>query len=129
MTDDAVWRLIEKRAKIAGVTNVSPNDLRRSFVSLLLDAGIDVTTVSKMAGHASVLTTAKYDRQGEDAKRKARRRSTYPTLVVLAIFSPGRDPVKRYGSPLENFAKARHERRLKGSCLRSPFRSCFALQP
>ena len=71
MTDDAVWRLIEKRAKIAGVTDVSPHDLRRSFVSDLLDAGVDVTTVSKMAGHASVLTTAKYDRRGEDAKRKA----------------------------------------------------------
>ncbi len=71
MTDDAVWRLIEKRAKLAGVTDVSPHDLRRSFVSDLLDAGVDVTTVSKMAGHASVLTTAKYDRRGEEAKRKA----------------------------------------------------------
>ena len=45
----AVWRLIEKRARIAGVTDVSPYDLRRSFVSDLLDAGVDVTTVSKMA--------------------------------------------------------------------------------
>jgi len=96
MTDDAVWRLIEKRAKMAGVTNVSPHDLRRSFVSDLLDAGVDVSTVSKMAGHASVLTTAKYDRRGEDAKRKAAK--------ALHVPYPGRprDPIHRDLTPAKD---------------------------
>jgi hypothetical protein len=31
----------------------------RTFCSQLLDAGVDIVTVSKLAGHASSVTTAK----------------------------------------------------------------------
>lgn len=71
MTPQAVYNLLAKRAALAKVKAFSPHDLRRTFVSDLLDAGADIATVAKMAGHASVNTTARYDRRPEEAKRKA----------------------------------------------------------
>jgi len=71
MTPKTIYNMLAKRATEAGVKSFSPHDMRRTFVSDLLDAGADITTVSKMAGHSSVTTTARYDRRPEEAKRKA----------------------------------------------------------
>lgn len=71
MTSQAVLYTLQKRGKQAGIASFSPHDFRRTFCSDLLDAGVDVFTVQKLAGHSSPVTTAKYDRRGEEAKRKA----------------------------------------------------------
>jgi len=73
MTGQAIRNMLAKRAADAGIENATPHDLRRSFVSDLLESGIDIATVANMAGHANIETTRRYDRRGEQAKRKAAR--------------------------------------------------------
>ncbi|NER48139.1 MAG: site-specific integrase [Symploca sp. SIO1A3] len=71
LTDQSVLYILQKRAEQAGVEPFSPHDCRRTFISDLLGAGVDLVTVSQLAGHASPLTTSRYDRRGEEAKRQA----------------------------------------------------------
>ncbi len=71
MTDQAIYARIKRCARVAGLKPLSPHDMRRSFVSDMLDNGVDISTVAAMAGHSSVSTTQRYDRRGDEAKKKA----------------------------------------------------------
>ncbi len=68
---ESVAYIVKRLQQAAGVEHFSAHDLRRSAVTHMLDAGVDVLTVQKLAGHADVTTTARYDRRGEQAKRQA----------------------------------------------------------
>lgn len=71
MSSQAIMTALLRRAADAGVAHLSPHDLRRSYITGLLRAGADLSTVQRLAGHASVTTTTRYDRRGDDEKAKA----------------------------------------------------------
>lgn len=79
LSDQAIYALLRRMAPRAGVGPLSPHDLRRSFISDLLDAGADLSVVQQLAGHASPTTTARYDRRPEAARQSAVERLEVPS--------------------------------------------------
>ncbi len=72
LSDQTIYHLIDKRANEAGlVKKATPHDMRRTFVSDLLDVGVDLATVSKMAGHEDTNTTKRYDRRSSRVMQEA----------------------------------------------------------
>tara|TARA_R110002094_G_scaffold125634_1_gene119735 strand:+ start:290 stop:1285 length:996 start_codon:yes stop_codon:yes gene_type:complete len=53
-------RALQQQASIAAFT---PHDMRRTFITQLLEDGVDLNTVRQLAGHSDVSTTTRYDKR------------------------------------------------------------------
>jgi integrase/recombinase XerD len=71
LTSQSVYNMLLKRGEEAKIEDFSPHDFRRTMVGDMLEAGVDLAQVQKIAGHASPITTARYDRRPEEGKRVA----------------------------------------------------------
>jgi len=78
LASHAVYKILRKRLTQAGVEDLRPHDFRRTFIGDLLQAKVDLATVQQMAGHASPLTTVRYDRRGDEAHREAVEHLHFP---------------------------------------------------
>ncbi|NTW04277.1 MAG: tyrosine-type recombinase/integrase [Oscillochloris sp.] len=78
ISDQSVLHILLRRAALVGVANISPHDFRRTYISQLLDVDTDIVTARQLAGHASVETTARYDRRGEQARQRAAEKIHVP---------------------------------------------------
>jgi len=76
LTRQAVWKIIKRYARAAGVrAPVSPHKMRHSFATHLLQGGADLRAVQAMLGHADLGTTEIYTQVAKDHVRAAHARS------------------------------------------------------
>mgnify|MGYP003992425157 CR=1 FL=1 len=71
MVKQSIYDMLARRAKQAGIENFSPHDLRRTFITDILEAGADLSTAAKLAGHKSPQTTMRYDKRDNKVKMQA----------------------------------------------------------
>ncbi len=71
LSDQAIYNVVKKRQKEAGITEISPHDFRKTFISTILEETGDLRMAQALAGHSDPKTTANYDRRDMKQMRKA----------------------------------------------------------
>jgi len=71
LSDQAIYNVVKKRQKEAGITEISPHDFRKTFISTILEETGDLRMAQALAGHSDPKTTANYDRREIKEMRKA----------------------------------------------------------
>lgn len=71
----AVWQIVKRQARWAGLGDVHPHTLRHSFATHLVSGGADLRVVQELLGHADIKTTQVYTHV--DSRRLKHVHSTY----------------------------------------------------
>ncbi len=70
ISEDAIYGMLRKRGEVSELAQFAPHDLRRTFATRLFATGADANLVRQAMGHASIATTQRYDKRGEDQLKK-----------------------------------------------------------
>lgn len=68
---DAVFDILGRRVRDAGIAHCAPHDLRRTYATTLLAKGARLEVVARLMGHLNPKTTALYDKSGATAEAAA----------------------------------------------------------
>jgi len=60
LTAVSLFRIVAKYGKQMGKPELAPHDLRRTYAQLGYEAGVPITQISTLLGHASIETTVRY---------------------------------------------------------------------
>ena len=71
LSGQSIYDIVQQRAEQAQIGELRPHDLRRTFVTRLLEAGVDLNTTRQLAGHNDIQTTARYDLRDQKTQRRA----------------------------------------------------------
>lgn len=74
LTTTGLTGILEQLQHDAGIARFTPHDMRRTFITRLLEQGVDINTVRQLAGHSDISTTTRYDHRGYEAKAMASQR-------------------------------------------------------
>lgn len=70
MSEQAVRLVVDKHAKLAGLTKkITPHTFRHTVATLLLENGVDIRNIQDILGHSSITTTEIYAKVNQGAKR------------------------------------------------------------
>ncbi|MBH0029511.1 site-specific integrase [Pseudoalteromonas sp. SWYJZ98] len=71
ISPETIYSVVTARTNHVLGEKFTPHDMRRTYISSLLANGVDISTVSKLAGHKSIITTQLYDKRGVDSLKRA----------------------------------------------------------
>ncbi|EBP0138139.1 tyrosine-type recombinase/integrase [Salmonella enterica] len=74
LTTTGLTGILEQLQQASGIARFTPHDMRRTFITRLLEQGVDINTVRQLAGHSDISTTTRYDCRGESMKISASKR-------------------------------------------------------
>ena len=74
LTTTGLTGILEQLQQDAAIARFTPHDMRRTFITRLLEQGVDINTVRQLAGHSDISTTTRYDHRGDEVKVMAAQR-------------------------------------------------------
>lgn len=74
LTTTGLTGILADLQQTSGIARFTPHDMRRTFITRLLEQGVDINTVRQLAGHSDISTTTRYDYRDDGMKAKASQR-------------------------------------------------------